>query len=312
MPKDPADISVTISLYNKEKTIERAVLSVVNQTRPPKNIIIVDDGSTDRSSEIASQLARSYSFVRYIKKKNQGVSVARNRGVEEADTDYVCFLDADDIWEPVYMEHLLQLMEIADDADVYCLAYQINSEYGMLKPHVALPDDFEGIVKDPLNAYTKGYGLIHTSAICFNQSFFWEIGGFPEGVNFGEDLYLWIKACLNGKVAFSNKISTTLFKEQINSVNRRKLHPYHISYFTDHLGEFKPEDQKSIKDFLIKNINIQWAAAKIENNKNQQDILRKYSYRLSYLNGLLLQLSDWLPVQLFQFLKARRAQKRKL
>jgi glycosyltransferase involved in cell wall biosynthesis len=310
MAPDPSDISVTISLYNKEKTIERAVLSVINQTKPPKNIIIVDDGSTDRSSEIAGHLAKKYHAVKYILQENRGVSVARNRGVEEADTDFVCFLDADDVWEAEYIENLLNLMKVTKDADVYSLAYQMNSEFGTLKPAVALADNHEGMVHEPLMTYSKGYGLIHTSAICFRKDFFSQIGGFPEGVNFGEDLYLWIIACLNGRMAFSNKISVTLYKEQINSENRRKLHPYHVSYFVKNLNNFSPEEQKTLKKFLIKNIYLQWAAAKIEKNFVQKKTLRYYCFQLSKPSAIILIFSDLLPVKVFEYLKEWRIKQR--
>ncbi|TVR18851.1 MAG: glycosyltransferase family 2 protein [Balneolaceae bacterium] len=305
-----SDISVTISLYNKEKTIERALLSVLNQSSPPKNVIIVDDGSTDHGSELAENLARKYPSVSHIVQENQGVSVARNRGVVEADTDYVCFLDADDVWEKNYMDNLLNLMSAEGNAEVYCLAYQMKSEIGYLKPHVALEENHEGIVENPLNVYAKGYGLIHTSAICFRKEFFLDIGGFPEGVNFGEDLFVWMIACLKGKVAFSNKISVTLHKEQINSINRRKLHPYHVSYFTEHLNDFSTSEQQAIRKFLIGNIYIQWAAAKLEGNVEQQKTLQKYCFSLSKTSWLILTFSRLLPPSVFKFLKNRRTKKR--
>lgn len=306
----PSDISVVIPLFNKEKTIERALLSVINQNHTPKKIIVVDDGSTDESAVIVQQMARTYPAVIYIRQSNQGVSGARNRGAKNVETNYFCLLDADDEWEPGYMDHLLSLMKIAEDADIYSLAYQMQSDIGFLKPNVDLPDDFIGYVKNALETYRNGYGYIHSSAVCFKTSFFWELGGFPDGSIYGEDIYLWMKAFLHGKAAFINKISATIYKEQINSVNWRKLHPYHVSYFVDHLHEYEPDEQKDIRDFLIKNINIQWAASKLEQNRWQQKLLKEYAYKLSVSSGLLLECAGLIPNQIFWFIKKRRSHNR--
>ena len=306
------DISVTISLYNKEHSIERAVLSVVNQTIPPREVIIVDDGSTDNSSTIARKLSEKFSVVTCIQQENSGVSVARNRGFKEAETRLVCLLDADDVWEPGYVDNLIELISAAPEANFYSLAYRMSSDKGWLKPEVDLPGNYIGIVDNPLKIYSRGYGLIHTSAICFKKDFFEATGGFPQGINFGEDLYLWMKACLTGTLAFTHKVSVSLYKEQINSLNRRKLHPYHVKFFTENLNQYSTKDQKVIRDFLIKNIYIQWAAAKLEDNKWQQKTLQQYCFRLSKIKGLLLAVSGLIPKSFIGYLKNRRTQKRLL
>lgn len=306
----PKNITVTISLYNKENSIINAVESVIHQTVFPLSIIIVDDGSTDSGPEIVKSLCNKYECIKLIQQENQGVSVARNRGVEEAETDLVCFLDADDVWHPTYIENLIELYKEVGDADFYCLAYQMQSSIGLIKPKVALSENFKGIVSDPVKTYSRGYGLIHTSAVCVRKTFFYQVGGFPVGENFGEDLYFWLIAGLKGRVAFINKISVTLHKEPVNSIKRREHHPFHVSYFVQNMDTFSREDQKSLKEFLIKNIYLQWAAAKIENNAVQQRILRKYCFKMSYFSGLLLLIAHLLPSEVFSFLKEKRKARR--
>ena len=312
MPPNHPDISVVIPLYNKEKSIERAIRSVLEQNKLPLEIIVIDDGSDDKSSEIAIDLQSKYSIIKYVRQSNQGVSVARNHGVAEAAADYICFLDADDEWDPKFMRNLLNLMNIAEEADIFSLAYKMNSDKGIERAKVALPKGYTGYVKDPINTYRKGYGLICSSVVCMKKSFFLKMGGFPPGLIYGEDIYLWIKSFLFGKVAFSNLISATIHKEQINSKNRRKLQPYHILYFTHNLNEFEPTQRKAIKKFLVGNIYIQWAAAKLEDNKWQQKTLQQYCFRLSKIKGLLLAASALIPKSFIGYLKNRRTQKRLL
>ena len=306
----PDDVTVTISLYNKENSIERAVLSILNQKKSPKEVIVVDDGSSDKGAQIVQQLCEDYPEITYIHQENSGVSVARNRGVQEAKTKLVCLLDADDVWEPNYIENLMELTATAPEADFYTLAYRMSSEHGWLKPEVDLPAEFIGTVHDPIRRYSRGYGLIHTSAICFKKDFFQITGGFPEGVNFGEDLYLWLQSCVSGTLAFSNKISVTLYKEPVNSVNRRKLHPYHVKFFTEHLSDYTKDEQAALKEFLIKNIFIQWAAARLEGNRWQQKTLQQYCLKLSKTKGLILLAAGLFPAEFFRHLKNRRTEKR--
>lgn len=89
-------VSVIVPVYNVEKYIEECVQSIQNQTEKGIEIILVDDGSTDRSSEICERLKETDDRIFVIHQKNQGVSVARNVGIEKATTDWVMFVDADD------------------------------------------------------------------------------------------------------------------------------------------------------------------------------------------------------------------------
>lgn len=101
-----AKIDVIIPVYNVEKYLERCMESVLHQTFRDFNVLLVDDGSTDRSGELCDKYAEKYSFIRVIHKENGGASDARNRGLEESGSEYIAFIDSDDFVDPRYLETL--------------------------------------------------------------------------------------------------------------------------------------------------------------------------------------------------------------
>ena len=103
-------ISVVIPVYNTEKYIERCIYSILNQTYKDLEIICVDDGSTDKSGDILDRLSKEDSRIRVKKKKNEGVSVARNTALIEAKGDYIGFVDSDDYVDPRYYEVLSEAL----------------------------------------------------------------------------------------------------------------------------------------------------------------------------------------------------------
>ena len=104
-------ISVIIAVYNTEKYLCQCLDSVVNQTYTNLEIILVDDGSTDRSSEICKQYAQQDQRVQYIRQNNSGVSAARNNGLRAATGEYVYFADSDDFLELNMLEILYRLAQ---------------------------------------------------------------------------------------------------------------------------------------------------------------------------------------------------------
>src|SRR5690625_5801866 len=97
------DIAVVIPLYNKEETIGRALKSVTSQKLLPAEVIVVDDGSTDDSLKTVREFAEKCHFLKWFSQENGGVSSARNAGAAAARARTLCFLDADEEWEPGYL-----------------------------------------------------------------------------------------------------------------------------------------------------------------------------------------------------------------
>ena len=90
--------SVIIPIYKAEKYLEKSVMSVEKQTYRNFEIVLVDDGSPDKCPQICDDMCLKYDNIRVIHQENQGVSVARNNGIQAATGEIVCFLDADDEW----------------------------------------------------------------------------------------------------------------------------------------------------------------------------------------------------------------------
>src|SRR5438093_705810 len=111
-------VSIIIPAYNQAKFLAQAIDSALQQTHPDLEVIVIDDGSTDDTSEIAARFANQ---IRYIHQDNTGLPGARNRGIRESKGEYLCFLDSDDFYHPEKIQRQVALL----DADprlgfVYC------------------------------------------------------------------------------------------------------------------------------------------------------------------------------------------------
>ena len=113
-------ISVIIPVYNVEQYVERCLNSVINQSYPNLEIILVDDGSTDKSGEICDQYALKDSRIKVIHEENAGLGEARNRGLRIASGDYICFVDSDDWIEEDYCKELVQAAERTNSDIAIC------------------------------------------------------------------------------------------------------------------------------------------------------------------------------------------------
>lgn len=200
--------SVIIPLYNKEAYVRKALESVFAQTHRDFELIVVNDGSTDESLKVVNDFIRtiermkelSNERVQIITQKNAGVAVARNNGVAKSKGEYVCFLDADDWWEPSWLEEIDKLIKEYPDAGLYATNYIY---YKPGKTHVALKLG-RGYMNYP-EAYIQGEMPVTSISTCMPRKVFDEMGGFPEGIKLGEDFLLWAKTALHYPIAFSEK-----------------------------------------------------------------------------------------------------------
>ena len=190
-------ISVIIPLYNKEQEIEGTLRSVLAQTIEPLEIIIINDGSTDRSAEIVREV--NSPLVRLITQSNKGECAARNHAFEISQGDYVALLDADDQWQPNFLEEISSMIEEFPGCGVYATAFNIVSHEGIFP---AKCPSKRGVVDNFFRDSAHQFIAI-PSASCIPRRVFDEVGGFPEGMKIAGDLYMWIKIARKFKVCFS-------------------------------------------------------------------------------------------------------------
>ena len=115
-------ISVIIPVYNVEKYLGKCLSSLVEQTFRDFEIIAVNDGSTDHSLEILRRFEENYDFITVIDQENKGISLSRNRGMDIARGEYLCFVDSDDFVAPCYLQRLYELCQ-ENKADIACCSY---------------------------------------------------------------------------------------------------------------------------------------------------------------------------------------------
>lgn len=193
--------SVIVPLYNKEAYVRRTLESVIAQTYKDFECIVIDDGSTDGSLDVVQSLDIEDCKLGIISQANAGVAAARNNGVAKSHGEYVCFLDADDWWEPSFLEEMDQLIRDYPDAGLYATNYVY---YKPGKTRVALQLE-RGYMNYPEAYLHSAFMPVTSITTCMSRKVYDEMGGFPVGIKLGEDFLLWAKTALYYKIAFCEK-----------------------------------------------------------------------------------------------------------
>ena len=167
-------VSVIVPVYNGERYLDSALKSIFRQHYRPIEVIVVDDGSTDRSAEIA----QSYEEVHYIYQSNKGPAIARNTGLDAAQGEFIAFLDADDLWLPHKLSVQVQyLIDHPQDGGTVCMIHSFvdkESTFGLQ------------IKKNPLER--EKVSLISLVA---RKTVFKKVGGFDKSYPVADD-FDWI------------------------------------------------------------------------------------------------------------------------
>ena len=196
--------SVIIPLYNKAPYVAKAIESVLGQTYRDFEVIVIDDGSTDQSLEVAKTFENK--SITIISQPNSGVSTARNNGVKIAKHPYICFLDADDWWHPTFLEEMKQLITDFPDAGIYGSGYYIVKHGQERIAPIGVPQGFERGIIDYCEVYAKTLCMpLWTGAVIVPKNIFDEEGGFKSQLKLGEDFDLWIRIVLKHQVILINK-----------------------------------------------------------------------------------------------------------
>lgn len=195
--------TVVIPLFNKAATLQRALDSVLAQSLPAAEILVVNDGSTDGGPEIARR--QSDPRIRVIDQPHAGVSVARNTGLRAASQPFVAFLDADDRWRPEFLAQMSHLIEAHPGAVLYGAGF-FTVEGDRIKRYHGIgrtaTDPRPAGVLDFFAERLRDFPL-HTSTTVVPKTAALAAGGFPEGIAFAEDHLFWARLALTGPVVLT-------------------------------------------------------------------------------------------------------------
>ena len=271
-----ADISVVIPSHNRCELLKRAISSVLNQTIKPREIIIIDNGSTDNTHEMISSL---FPKITYIYEKTKGVSIARNIGIKNCHSTWIAFLDSDDAWEPQKLEK--QFFYINNKNKKYRLIhtneiwYKNNKFQNQLKKHQKSGGDI----------FQKSLELccISPSSAFIKKEIFDDYGFFDEGLEVCEDYDMWIRITAKEEVGFLDNPLVIKYGGHNDQLSKKYwgMDRFRIKSLEKNLKNnwFTSEQQKSVLDILIKKLSILSNGAKKRNN---QEIYRKYKDKLNY------------------------------
>ncbi|MDQ6835947.1 MAG: glycosyltransferase [Actinomycetota bacterium] len=194
--------SVVIAAYNAQATIESAVRSALSQTLRDLEVIVVDDGSTDGTVGVVTEIDDPR--LRLVQRPNGGPSAARNSGALAAKGELVAFLDGDDLWLPSYAERACAAMDANPDANlVYTDGYVFESGSGRVLLRTAMglmhPPDPTPADRDNFLTELLKRNFVYNS-VTVRASVLAEVGGYDETLSEGEDYELWLRMVLRGYV----------------------------------------------------------------------------------------------------------------
>lgn len=243
--------SVIVPLYNKVEYVERTLASLFAQTYGDYEVIVIDDGSTDDSYTVASRAIEGHTQCRVLQQGNAGVAAARNRGAQLAQGEYLCFLDADDWWEPTFLEEINGLISACPDAGLYTTGYYLVKNGMRSVAPIGVGGSFRAGYINYCQTYARTLCMpVTSSSVAIPRHVFHYFGGFKTGILLGEDFDLWIRIALKYPVALMNHPLANYFQDVPPSrrATRRLYSPaQHMLWNLDYLAD----EEKSNPDYKL-------------------------------------------------------------
>ena len=264
MQENTLIFSVIITVFNKEKQIKNTIKSVLEQTYTNFEIIIINDGSTDASENEILKLTDAK--ISYFKTANKGAAAARNFAIEMAKSEWLCFLDGDDLWKISHLEELKRLLDDFPNCGIYASRYQLEFKTNtFLEPKfLGLENDYRGIVSNYFEA-SMNHPIATSSSILIPKKVFNEIGPFKTYISSGQDTDMWLRIALHYPIAITNKVTATYLHYIENSLSKTDIGKKTILQFED----FEKDEKKNhfLKKYLDKYRKEYALHYKMANNK---------------------------------------------
>ena len=253
-------ISIVIPVYNAEEYLEKCIESILDQTYPNWELVLVDNGSTDESMEICRAYAKKdVRITAFHQYRNQGVSVARNLGMERCLGDFITFIDADDWVKKDYLEKLVKLQKKQDADLVICGYDRVYDEDRKKAPEETQKSGKYAIRTYNIKQYLKHYlleGNTHCWGVLYKSSVLEQLK-FPSGLTIGEDLLFVLEAALRAeKIAVTDYMG---YQYYINTEGAmlKKFTPSYMDQITcwervlKRIGETYPQLTVKVESILV-------------------------------------------------------------
>lgn len=215
-------VSIVMPAYNCEKYIREAINSVLNQTYQNWELLVIDDGSKDKTSYIIKEFENKDSRIRYIKnEKNMGVSATRNRGIFIASSEWIAFLDSDDMWEKTKLEKQIKMAEEKSAEFLFTGSSYINEEG---KPYKGIFRVTESVTYKKL----RNQNVISCSSVLIKKKFFENIKMEKDDIH--EDYAVWLRVLKTGVTAFGINEPLLIYRISRNSKSGDKIRTIKMTY----------------------------------------------------------------------------------
>lgn len=268
------NISAIITTYNRYTLLKKALSSICNQSYRPKEIIVLDDGSTDNTKNIQKE----FSNIRYIYKKNGGISRARNLAIKEAEHDWVAFLDDDDEW---IREKLALQVRVHETHKNLKISFT-QEKWIRDKKEIKVPKKYQNGGDDIFKKCLSHCFLAPSSAL-IKKDIFEDVGYFDESLEVCEDYDMWIKIASKYQIKVLDKplIIKNAGHENQLSFKHWGMDRFRVQSLVKNLHELKDEKQKLlVKNEIIKKSTLLLKGARKHNRyemiEKYENILKKY------------------------------------
>ena len=232
--------SAIIPTHNRYRLLKRALESIYSQTLPPTEVIVVDDGSSDKTKKIVND----FGDILYMYQENSGVSSARNKGLKYAKSEFVAFLDDDDTW---HKEKMAQQMEFLKHNPQFLWCYS-DEKWVRDNKEVTVPKKYH---KPKHNTFLEHIAFcnIAPSSVVIHKKIFDEIGCFDERLKVCEDYDLWLRILQHYPAGLVEKKLITKYAQETNQLGFCKnIESFRVLALEKHL---KSKYHKEVKEVLI-------------------------------------------------------------
>ena len=305
-------VSVIMPAFNVAPYIDAAIGSVRRQTFTNLELVIVDDGSTDRTYEVARRHAEADRRIRLVKQENSGLSAARNTAMRHSTAPLLAILDSDDLWTPTFLEKQLAIMDADPGIDIvtgnaWVLGGPQDGAPARPYPDPRPQPDLVSILADELSVFVMSVFRRRVSDI---------IGNFDESLRTNEDYDFWVRAAIAGFRFGRNDMPLGYYRRRQDSLSADDMRMLRgiIRVYTKHRPALLyNRPALDILDLQIKRFEAELIAAEARHAMDTRDFTSAKE-RIAVLNdvrggaklGLVKMMSRWTPGLLWRAYQMRR------